>query len=411
MRIGIAILCAALTAGCAAAPEGSRPAAWPASVRELATPDSVIRAAGSFPNSAGMVRRRLAVALEAQDRLAAVEALERLAAMGAGLSANGEEQARSVVGAAAMAPLAERFHANSRPVEASRIHAIVPADRDLVEGVAWDSDKGRLYATTVVDRALLSVGEGGTSVAASAGLGSLLGATYDPRRGRLWIASASVAETPPGEPAFVGLVAVDPERPERPLRIPAPPGVAATPGDVAVARDGDVYVSDGMNGAVYRCRPGCAALETLLAPGTLFSAQGMAVSRDQKWLYIADRRYGIAALDRSSGRLFRVAGDESTMLDGIDGLVLYGRDLIATQNAYEPQRIVRLRLSRGGLRVRRLEVLERAHPEWKEITLGAVAGNRFLYVANAHWSRYGRGGAEVKGAPALPTPIRSLDLR
>jgi sugar lactone lactonase YvrE len=358
-----------------------------------------------------MVRRRLAAAIEARDQAAALAALERLAAMGASLSERGQEQARALIGESAMAPLAERFSANSKPIEASRVHAIVPADRDLVEGIAWDSDSARLYATTVVDRALLLVGEGGTSVAASAGLGSLLGAAYDPRRRRIWIASASVAETPQGDSAWIGLVAVDPARPDRPARIPAPAGIAATPGDVAIARDGHVYVSDGMNGAVYRCRPGCSALETLLAPGTLFSAQGMAVSSDQKWLYIADRRYGIAALERSSGRQFRVTGDESMMLDGIDGLVLHGRDLIATQNAYEPQRIVRLRLSGGGLRVRRLEVLERAHPEWKEITLGAVAGNRFLYVANAHWSRYGPGGAQVKGSPALPTPIRSLDLR
>ncbi|MGZ8420337.1 MAG: hypothetical protein ACXWU3_12780, partial [Allosphingosinicella sp.] len=137
---------------------------------------------------------------------------------------------------------------------------------------------------------------------------------------------------------------------------------------------------------------------------------GLALSRDQKRLYIADRRYGIAVLDRSGGRLFHLAGDEAMMLDGIDGLAVHDDDLIGLQTAYHPQRIIRLRLSAGGLRVSRLDVLERNHPEWKEITLGAVAGDRFLYVANAHWSRYGEGGAPVKGAPALPTPIRSLDL-
>ena len=60
------------------------------------------------------------------------------------------------------------------------------------------------------------------------------------------------------------------------MRIPAPAG--ATPGDVAVGPDGIVYVSDGQNGAVYRCRPGCAALEAWLPAGTFFSPQGMAVS-------------------------------------------------------------------------------------------------------------------------------------
>jgi sugar lactone lactonase YvrE len=407
--IAIAILGTLPICGCADLAR-TRPAAWPTAVRDFATPEEAARVAAAFPNSAGMVRRRLGAALEAKDAAAAIAALRRLAAMGAALSAHGQEQAEKLIGAEAMAPIAAIFHRNAKPVESSRVHATVPADHDLVEGVVWDSSAGRLYATTVVDRALLSVGQGQTSVVASEGLGSLFGGAYDPVRRRLWVASASVAETPERESGWVGLIGFDPARPEAIVRIPAPPGVTATPGDVAVARDGNVYVSDGMNGAVYRCRPGCRALETLLAPGTLFSAQGMALSRDQKRLYIADRRYGIAALERSSGRLFQVAGDESTMLDGIDGLVLHDSDLIALQTAYHPQRIVRLRLSADGLRVRRLEVLESNHPEWKEITLGTVAGDRLLYVASAHWSRYGQGGVQVKGAPALPTPIRLLDL-
>lgn len=412
MKTGaLAILGALLASGCAAMPEKRGPADWPAAVRDFATPAEAVRVAALFPNSAGMVRRRLAAALEAKDAAAATAALRRLAAMGAVLSAASQSQVERLIGAEAMAPIAAMFDLNAKPVAASRVHAVIPAEHDLVEGVAWDSAKGRLYATTVVDRALLSVGEGGTSVAASGGLGSLFGAAYDPVRRRLWVASASVPETPKGEPAWVGLISVDPDRPERPVRIPAPAGVTATPGDVAVAADGNVYASDGLNGAVYRCRPGCSALKTLLAPGTLFSAQGMAVSRDQKRLYIADRRYGIAALDRSSGRLFQVVGGEAMMLDGIDGLALHDGDLIGLQTAYHPQRIVRLRLSADGFRVRRLDVLERNHPDWKEITLGAVAGDRLLYVANAYWSRFGEGGALVAGAPALPTPIRVIDLR
>jgi hypothetical protein len=149
----------------------------------------------------------------------------------------------------------------------------------------------------------------------------------------------------------------------------------------------------------------------LLPAGTFFSAQGLALSKDQERLYVADRRYGIAALDRASGRVLQVAGDESMMLDGIDGLAARGNDLIGLQTAYPPARIVRLRLSGDGLRVERLDVLERAHPEWGEITLATVAGDRLLYVADAQWGRYGEGGVPVAGKPALPTPIRSLKLR
>jgi hypothetical protein len=137
----------------------------------------------------------------------------------------------------------------------------------------------------------------------------------------------------------------------------------------------------------------------------------MAVSSDQKWLYVADRRYGIAALDRSSGRIVQVAGGPDMMLDGIDGLVRHGDDLIATQTAYAPQRIIRLRLSRDGLRVRKLEVLERANPEWGEVTLAVEADDRLLYVAAAQWERFGEGGAVKGDAPLKATPIRMLRLK
>lgn len=411
-RGAIFILGALLAGGCAASSQDRRPAPadWPTAVRDFASPAEAVRVSALFPNSAGMQRRRLMAALQTRNASEAAAALRRLASMGAVLSEPVQAQSAELLGPEAMAPIAAQFAANSVPVAASRIYASIPAEHDLVEGIAWNGSNRRLYATTVVDRALLSLEAGRTSVAAPAGPGSLFGAAYDPDRDRLWVASASVAQTPKVDFPFVGLLVFDPDRPGEPRRIPAPAGMTAAPGDVAIARDGTVYASDGLNGALYRCPPGCSELEVLLPPGSLFSAQGLALSPDQERLYIADRRYGIAILQRSGGRLLRLTGDDGTMLDGIDGLAAHGPNLIAIQTAYAPARIVRLRLSADGLRVERLDVLERAHPDWGEITLGTVAGGRLLYVGNAQWERYGESGAAIAGKPALPTPIRVLDL-
>ena len=110
-----------------------------------------------------------------------------------------------------------------------------------------------------------------------------------------------------------------------------------------------VYVSDGQNGAIYRCPPGCASLETWLPAGTFRSAQGMAVSADGRLLYVADYRYGLAAVDRASGHVFRMSAPPDMMLDGIDGLVRDHDGLIAIQNGAPPLRIVALSLSSDGL--------------------------------------------------------------
>jgi hypothetical protein len=402
---GFNILSVPAIAACAAAPMPAAAAEWPEAVRDFASPAEAIEAAGRFPNSAGMQRRRLAAAVALADAGEAHSALRRLAGMGAVPSRAELVQATPLVGSAAVSQLAACFSANSEPLARSVHYATVPAEHRLVEGLLFDPEHGRLFATTAVSGRLASVGDARLK---SEPLGTLLGGAYDARQRRFWIASAAMGMSRDGESGFAGLVSVDPDDLGAARRVPAPAGAA--PADVAVARDGTVYASDGLNGAVYRCRPGCAALETWVPAGTLYSAQGLAVSADQRLLYVADRRYGLAAVDRATGRVYRVEAAPNVMLDGIDGLVLVEGDLVATQTAYSPQRIVRLRLSSDGLSVTRLEVLERANREWGEVTLAVVAGSRLIYVADAQWERWGPGGLPAGGRPAGPTPIRSLAL-
>lgn len=382
---------------------------WPEAPATFAGSAELERAAAAFPNSMGLQRRRLAAAVEAKDPAVALDAARRMAEAGAGLSAASRAQVAAVIGAEEMARLNPRFDENMMPLARSDPFSEVPVEHGLIEGIALDDRSDEYFVTGVTGRHLVVFFPNGSRWLDPGEAGSLLGAAFDPTSRRVWIASAVLDVTPKVGATFSGLLAVDPADPARSARVEAPRGV--TLGDVALAGDGTVYASDGLKGAVYACRPGCSKLEPVVAPGRLFSAQGMAVSADQKWLYVADRRYGMAAVDRSSGRLVQVSGRPDMMLDGIDGLVRHGRDLVATQTAYAPQRIVRLRLSRDGLRVTRLDVLERANPEWGEVTLAAVAGNRLLYVADAQWERFGEGGAVKGEAPLKPTPIRMLKLK
>jgi len=409
MRLLLLLALAGSLASSAGAGRPPAEASWPRPPASFATLAEIERVAAQFPNSMGLQRRRLGAALEARDAAAALDSVRRLAAAGAGLSPAARAQVAALVGAAPMQPLDARFEANLTAIGGSVRHATIPTVHRLIEGLVWNPRDRQLYATSVVGRSMVVLAPRSTPPLALARAGSLFGAAFDPVRGRIWVASAVIDETPKGDEGFSGLLSFDPADPGKAARIPAPAGV--TPGDVAVARDGNVYASDGLKGGVYRCRPGCTSLETLVRPGTLFSAQGMAVSGDQKWLYVADRRYGIAAVERSSGRIFQVAGAADMMLDGIDGLVRHGGDLIATQTAYAPQRIVRLRLSRDGLRVTRLDVLEQANPEWGEVTLAVAAGDRLLYVAGAQWERFGEGGVVKGEAPLEPTSIRMLKLK
>jgi hypothetical protein len=128
-----------------------------------------------------------------------------------------------------------------------------------------------------------------------------------------------------------------------------------------------------------------------------------------QWLYVADYSVGIVRVSRVSGKVERLSEGPGVSTYGTDGLVQFGRGLIAIQNALPPHRVARLTLDASGARVTRADVLERASPYFDEPTLGVIAGDALLYVANSHWGKFrdGRyvGPADASGPIVLRLPL------
>ncbi|MBC2777578.1 SMP-30/gluconolactonase/LRE family protein [Parasphingopyxis marina] len=364
----------------------------------------------AYPDSGTMLRAIIATAHQVGDGDAVRGAFERFAVMGGGLSEGSMTLVSGYFEEARWAALTATVADGQSPVAASEVVAAVPADINLVEGVAWDSRRATLYAGSVVERGLYRLsGETWERVPLPENSGSLFGMAYDAGADTLWLVSGAADPTPDPDTAFRGLIAYSPE--SRSARMLAAPGEGAMSGDIALGQDGSVYVSNSIGGAIYRCRPGCLALETIVEPNRFRSPQGMAVSLDGAWLYVSDYSHGLAAIDLDTGAIFRVAATADMLLDGIDGLLPDGGDLIAIRNGSLPMQIMRLQLSEDGLRVEQATVIERNHPDWGEPTLGAFRGAEFLYVSDAQWERFGADGAPDPGIAPRPTPIRSVRLR
>ena len=395
-----------LLAACAAPMAGgpsagaSRDAPWPTPVADPA------QLTNDFPDSASVVRRQLAAANDAHDGAAVQAGLTRLAALGYAPSQQTLDLLAPYLPAPDMTALRQRFAANRASVQASRLLINVPAEHRLIEGIAWDSRTGRLFAASVVSRALLVREAQGWRVVEGLETGSLFGLAIDNRRRTLWTASGVVEQTPSPETAFRGVIGIDLAtlRPTRRLAAPAD----GTPADIAVGADGTVYTSDPNTGAIYRARLTDTALTVLVPPGRLRSPQGLVPSADGRRLYVSDYGYGLAEVHLADGAVARLESDAGTMLDGIDGLYAWRGGLIAIQNGTNPRRILWLGLSPDGERIASVRVLESANPEWGEPTLGAVRPRDFLYVADAQWERYGEGGALQGEGPTYATPVRML---
>src|SRR5215208_6722805 len=154
MRTIFLLAAAASLASCPA--EAGRPAAeWPLAPAGFASPADIDRSAASFPNSMGLQRRRLGAALEAKDAAVALDAANRLAAAGAGLSPAARAQVASLLGAQAMQRLNARFDSNMTPVASSSAFMAIPPNHRLIEGIAVDAASPEIFATSVVDRQLV----------------------------------------------------------------------------------------------------------------------------------------------------------------------------------------------------------------------------------------------------------------
>ncbi len=366
------------------------------------------------PISASAVRAELAAALERDDRRAVTLGMMNLARMGAGLSAQSQARLTPLLDESALPkdwrpskPLAQafadNFEENAGAKGESELFAMVPAEHRIIEGIAWDAATGRLFVGSVIDRRLLALeGETWRVVPTAGPIGGVFGMAVDPKRRLLWFASSAAEPMERPEGAFAGLIAIDLDRLEEVRRVPVPDSRL---GDVALARDGTLFASDGRSGAIYRCRPGCTAAELLIPPGLLKSPQGM-VAWSSGTLYVADYASGLYRVDLGSLRITPIRTRFPEMLDGIDGLLRSGDHLVAVQNGTRPNRIIALWIERRPRIVHHVDILEQAQPHWGEPTLAALDGARIIYVADGQWERFGRGDAVRDGGALRPTAIR-----
>ena len=181
---------------------------------------------------------------------------------------------------------------------------------------------------------------------------SAFGLAIDPARRILWVGSAGIPETAEVDTTEIGrgvVIGVDLESGQRIAELALPDdGREHVPGDLSVAPDGTLFVSDATAGVLWVLRPGAKGLEVLAGPDALVSPQGSALSADGRILWLADYALGILAVDPATGATRRVEQPWSPTLLGIDALLVDGEDLIAVQNGVRPARVLRIGVDPAG---------------------------------------------------------------
>lgn len=344
------------------------------------------------------------------DSAGAFRALRHFAALGYSGDLGADSDFAGLRGSEAYTELTHRLEENRAPVAASRVAFELPETDLLTEGIAHDSAAGIFFVGSVRKGKILRVAGNGrisTFAAVEGGRWAPLGLRVDPPRGGLWVAAAALPQAAAYQAADSGRSAIlryDLRSGRLARRYEPRDTLPHAIGDLIVTRGGDVYATDSRAPVIYRIQAGRDSLERFIQSPLLHSAQGLALTPDERTLYVADYARGILRVDLAGRRVTLMETADAVLALGIDGLYYHEGRLIGIQNGVAPHRVVRFTLSPAGDSLVEARVLERAHPRYQEPTLGVLVNGELYYIANSQWERFGQDGT-IPDPTALERPV------
>ena len=356
-----------------------------------------------LPGNVRIAYNQAAAEAKLDNVTAAVAGLRRLARMGLVFDLAADSDFSGLRESAEFHAVLKQMEDNRKPVTHSS-DAFALTEADLIpEDIAFDPKTERYFISSVrTGRVITANGKlfARTPLCAFA-------LRVDTARRILWV---STGGWPVGESFSAAdkdktaLLAFDLESGELKHRIDSPvPGLF---GDMTIGRGGDLYVSEGTYGAVFRLPSGGAKLDRLDTPGEFAAPQTPVLSADEKLLYIPDYVRGIAAMDLKTRAVEWLQPADDIALSGIDGLYLHRGSFIAVQNGTAPARVIRFSAD-----LKKQEVLEVNWDGLGEPTHGTIVGDDFLFIANGGWPDYDRDGKKKPGAHQVHSVVRKMTLR
>jgi len=329
--------------------------------------------------------------MEAGDREKALDALTRFADMGQ------MDDAMIDGGNKTFAPLADlpryktllaKFASNKTPVSAAAAVFSLSDPGLVAEDIDYDPLSKSFLISSVLEKKIMEVDRTGITkdFALSPSHWPMLAIKIDAARNLVWATEVALEGFTPAPKTDWGKSAVlcfDLRSGERLRRVEGPPGSALD--DMVLAGNGDLIVSDGVKGDIYRMRNGNLQL---INGNDFISPQTPAMLPDGKHAFVPDYLRGIGILDLETGAVSWLAQPASAAvaLNGADGLYFDHRSLFLVQNGTSPQRVIRLQLDASLTRVVSSRIIERSTSTLGDPTHGVLVGNDFYYIANSGWS-------------------------
>jgi sugar lactone lactonase YvrE len=407
--LAVLVFAAGLLSGCAAtAPVPAEPTPQQ---RLLARLSALV---DKEPNHIGAMYTAAKVAAGINEPAQSFRWLDRLEQLGLG-----DQLEPTDFGALADSPAfrerAERFARAAPPVGTARVWAETRCGDLLPEGTAWDAKRNELLISSGRLRNVVAVSASGACrvvvPAGDARLLAVLGMAIDAASDTLWVASSAapfMLNARPADDGTARLTQIDLGTGR--VRASFALDGGAMLNDLAIAGDGAIYVTESRGGRVVRLARGGTALAPIVAEKTFEGPNGI-VALANGDLLVADFHglWRVTSPSSANPAILRLTTPNRTYLGGIDGMARSGSQIVAIQNLIGRARIWSLTLDADATQVTDARVLLRGHVDFMNPTTGAIAGDRFVFVADPNL-QHALPSGEVSKLPAGRSGHRVLEV-
>ena len=304
------------------------------------------------------------------------------------------------------AAIVEQVRKENPPVVHTTV-AYTLRERDLApEGITYDPADKSFYVSSISKHKIVRLAPDGSATdfksSGQDGLGSTLGMKVDAKRRYLWVTSDLFDGDPKG--SRFALHQYDLNTGALRFKHAAANGAEGFLNDVALNSKGEAFTTNTATGEVFRASPDRDGLELFLPRDSVGQANGIALSPDDKVLFVAGR-IGVARVDVAT-KQFKLLSKPLNISDaGLDGLYFHKGALIGIQNPdLHPSRVVRYVLNPQWDAITSAEVLESYSPLAELPTTGTIVGDLLYFMGNTQIDK-------MKEHDGMPPPSELSDIR
>jgi len=284
-------------------------------------------------------------------------------------------------------------------------YAFSISEKDLLpESIAYDSESNSFLIGSTRKGKVVRIDESGKQIEFISpkqdGLLMVIGMKVDAVNRRLWVCSSggenlidyTFKDDIEGRPAGVFKFNLDTGKLIKKYVLNTK-GEVHFFNDLVLDNNGNVYITHMFNKhSIYTIQKDKDKLEVFIEPDTLKYPNGITISDDNKFLFIAHSE-GISRIEISTKNYISIKNPNNFNLayrESIDGIYYYKNTLICVQP--DIKTVQQLTLNSLLDTVNHSKLLEVNHPMMNNPTTGIIIDNVFYYVANAQFGSFDKNG-------------------